>query len=595
MTEAVEAFVFRQKQKASAEVSEICVYGVPMHREPAGVIAFYKERSLEDFLAHEARHGIGNYLLVDSGEHGCRVITSTAYCGGYVRHGEDEVVAGTLLSSVLSADAAFDPFGLCFYLTPYPKSAFSQMPITTVFEDVYRIPPASVFEFRNGAQVTGYSYLLAGRDLDPSPSFASAISEVTEALATHYKANGVKPALLFSGGVDSLVIYLALAQKMDPKDIRAITLETAIGRSVANGQQRAFPVARRAGFEIEILPDNSLHSPAVTGAVREMLRHDMIGSLAPHLALADHDVRADILHGQNMDATVMNGMDAKQFNKERGYLTDAILPFVTEEKESGQYRTFIENLQFTQAYLGDVEFQRSTAKSFATWHNGIPDPSPGKEGIVRGLLSSQFPNILPALIYPASLCSMVGALDREVALYASFSGKRSFEPGQVADVARYYTYSHLAAKRLTTFPLPDGSRTQLLAMAGPITTYFIGRPKGLLEASRPKHELYAFVRKVTGMPYSQLAAIGAVDRAALSEFDKSARESTDMLLQAALESLGPDNSRVLDAVRDARIKSHVAKVYRQVLGREGNAADPDRVRQFLGLELLLSEASKGSR
>lgn len=579
----VQNLNFTQAKDISISEIKVQIYGTPYHCDQAELIERYKKLSLEDFLEQEARHGIGNYAIVDFNHLTTRVITSTAYCGGYFYEDSTGVRVGTTLKSVLPKKPVFDEFGLCFFLTPHPKTAFSQMPLSTVFKNVYRIPPASVFEFSDGVKTNSYLYLSYGRRTAPPVSFEDALWEVAQKMSNSFKDKNIKPILFFSGGADCLVLYLALAHLMGKDNIRVITMQTLGKRSKSNGHERAVPVARNCDMKIEILPDNSLTSPNVAKLVASMMCKDMVGSVSPHLALEDYDVNTPIIHGQNMDAVALNTMDAIQFNLEKGYLTDAILPKVSEKTELRQYKAFVNNLVSTEAFLTDIQFQKTSAKSFAEQFGGIPDPEPGKQGIIRGLLTSQFPNVLPYPKRPASHCKMLDAANREVGLYKSFVVKEDLSGQRVADVARFCTYASIASKRLTTFSISSGSRPELLAMSGPITSYFIGKKKGLLEASQPKREIYDFIEKMTGKPYSQLVVQNSEDRALLDKLEVTI-QGEDRLLSDYSSYFEIDKLRILDYIDDERIKSNLLKLFQEKIGKA-----PGFERQVLNLELLLTD------
>ena len=568
-------------QNRDTTKTEIQVYGAPYHRSKAELVELYKKLSLEDFLEQEARHGIGNYAIVDSNHQVTRVITSTSYCGGYFHEDSTGVRVGTTLKSVLPEKPIFDEFGLCFFLTPHPKTAFSQMPLSTVFKNVYRIPPASVFEFTKGMKTNSYLYLSYGRRTAPPASFEDALWEVAEKMSDYFQERKIKPILFFSGGADCLVLYLAIAHLMGKENIRVITMQTLGKRSKSNGHERAVPVARNCNMKIEILPDNSLTSPNVAKLVASMMGEDMIGSVSPHLALEDCDANVPIIHGQNMDAVALNTMDSSQFNLEKGYLTDSILPKVSEKTELKQYKTFVNNLVSTAEFLSETEFQKTSAKSFAKQFGGIPDPEPGGAGIIRGLLTSQFPNVLPYPKRPASHCKMIDAANREVELYKDFVNEIDLIGQRVADVARFCTYSAIASKRLTTFSITSGSRPELLAMSGPITSYFIGRKKSMLEASQPKREIYNFIKKMTGKDYSELVVQNSEDRMLLDELDTSVR-SEDKLLSDYSSDFEVEKLKILDCIEDERIRSNITKLFQEKLGKA-----PGFERQVLNLELLL--------
>jgi len=579
---------FTQTKDAELSLSDrdVKVYGTPFHCDSDELIKAYKELSLERFLEQEARHGVGNYAIVDFNFETIRVITSTSYCGGYVSQDTDCIRVGTTLKSVLPKKPVLDEFGLCFLLTPHPASAFSQMPLSTIFKDIYRVPPASVFEFERGVKTNSYLYISYGRRISPPTNFEDALWEVAEKMSSYLQRNNIKPILFFSGGADCLALYLALSHLMGKENIRVITMQTLGKRSKSNGHERAVPVARNCGMSIEILPDNSMTSEKVTGLVASMMRKDLIGSVSPQLALEDYDVDSMIIHGQNMDAVVLNTMDAMQFNMEKGYLTDAILPKVNEKSELRQYKSFVHNLLSTEIFLSEIEFQKTSAKAFAKQVGGIPDPEPGTEGIIRGLLTSQFPNVLPYPKRPASHCSMLDGASREAALYKSFVNKCDIEGQRIADVARFCTYSAIASKRLSTLPLSSGSRPEMLAMSGPITCYFIGKRKGLLEASQPKREIYSFIKKMTGKDYSELVVQNAEDRALLDSLLNSVT-GEDKLLSTHAEKLQLNSLKFIDHINDERIKRNILKFLEQKLGKS-----PGVERLVLNLELLLEGIKK---
>src|SRR5690606_20680310 len=114
---------------------------------------------------------------------------------------------------------------------------------------------------------------------DPPATFAQALGEVGDALAGHCSNNRITPAVMFSGGLDSLVIYLALRDRLGAAGVRAITMQ----HNATNGPERAWPVSQRLGFEIEVL-DNARSGEATRGFLRSALARDIIAPGAPHVA-----------------------------------------------------------------------------------------------------------------------------------------------------------------------------------------------------------------------------------------------------------------------------------------------------------------------
>lgn len=591
-------------QNARSKATEgLVIFGETIHAESKNVLNRYTSGSLETFLAHEARHGVGSYCIVDMSRPGrWRVVTSTGYCGGYIRQADGQVVAGTTLESVFAGAASkieMDPYGLCLSLSHAPKGSYQQLPFSTPFKDVRRLPPASVVEFENGKVTASYCYLTSGALLPPPASFEAAMEELSESLAAHYARTGKSPALMLSGGVDSLIIYLSLRQKMDPKDIRVFTIETSREHSLANGEYRAFPISQNIGFDVEYIAHDSLSSNSINNEIKRMMERDIMSSKGPHLAFVDHILDGtDIIHGQNMDAMFNVNMLLLQANLEKGYLSKGKMSSLKKaDEETTQYQSFLGNLQFSDAYLNDSDFQRDTVEFFAKMHKRtMSDAEPGGAGIIRGMISSQYPNLIVRPNYPVNQLSQTEYLDREVDLFHDHVGDVS--PRRAVDLVRYHTYSHLSNKRISTLPLPDGSRTLFVAMSGPIVSYLIGKSRGLSVVGRPKNEVYDLAEKLAGRPYSKLMATKKEYRSPAAGMDMDDDEDDDaneddMLLKDSMDIINPKASRVLAAIAELDIRGHVSSVYHETVGscRPGDANftrfSQSRARYLLNLELLL--------
>ncbi|MFI0846420.1 hypothetical protein [Mesorhizobium sp. IMUNJ 23232] len=601
----VEEMMVVQKARSKA-TGEIIIFGEAIHAETKNVLSRYLSDALETFLAHEARHGVGSYCIVDPSKPGrCRIITSTGYCGGYIRRVDGRVVAGTTLEAVFAGAESkieMDPYGLCLSLSHAPKGSYQQLPFTTPFRDVRRLPPASVVEFENGKLTASYSYLTSGALLPPPASFEAAMDELSESLAAHYARTKKSPALMLSGGVDSLIIYLSLRQKMDPKDIRVVTVETSREHSLANGEYRAFPISQNIGFDVEYIAHDSLSSNSINDEIKRMMDRDIISSKGPHLAFVDHILGGtDIIHGQNMDAMFNVNMLLLQANLEKGYLSKGKMSSLKKaDEETMQYQSFLGNLQFSDAYLNDSDFQRDTVEFFVKLHKRtMSDAEPGGVGMVRGMISSQYPNLLVRPNYPVNQLSQTEYLDREVDLFHRHVGEVS--PRLAVDLVRYHTYSHLSNKRISTLSLPDGSRTLFVAMSGPIVSYLLGKNRGLSVVGRPKNEVYDLAEKLAGKPYSKLMSTRKEYRSPAAGVETDDDEdddanADDMLLKDSMDTINPKTSRVLAAISEPDVRGHVSSVYHETIAscRPGNANftrfSQSRARYLLNLELLLRQA-----
>lgn len=560
------------------------VYGHPMHQTVDELIA--ASGDLANFLKSEARHSVGNYVVVVPAPFplGARLITSPGYCGGYIySDGERTVVSTTLYGLLQNLELMMDEMALCHFLNHAPKSTFNQYPFSALFKNVVRLPPAAVVELQGGEVVKAHSYMPAYAKRSRPKSFAAAIDETTAAFASYFKRTGQNPTLMFSGGVDSLAIYLSLRQMMDPKDIRCIVMQ----HNKANGPERATPIARHLGMSLEVW-DVDLDTPSTVAGITEMAKNDIIATASPHLAFIDRSVGGHVLHGQNMDALANVNMTVLQANKEVGLLSvDKVRAELTEAQAAKQSETFIANLPFTADYLKDKNYQKLTQHYYQSLHKGSTrDPDPGEAGVLRGMISSSHPNLLLKASYPLRQIDILNReVERAMPVIAHYKRTRH----ELVDHLRYYGYAQIANKRMASMSLPGGEQMSLAAMSGPIISYFLGRPRSLLDATRPKREIYGYAKTHGGAPYSEMAAFQKGD---VRHVDAESRP--DAYLAANRHLL--DEARVLDRLDSGPVRSHVAKIYAEARAAAGDTLSGSgrysrsRARQLVNLELILSGA-----
>ncbi|WP_297771205.1 asparagine synthase-related protein [uncultured Roseovarius sp.] len=589
-TKPVEDFlVFRSSHsKVSKRVSQI--FGAPMHSTRNLTLRQYTSHSLDEHLAKEGRFSLGNYILLDNGPGFCRIISSPGYCGGYFYAKDGVFVAGTTLVDVLRqipTRIKMDPFGISFFLSHAPNSNFQQLPFSTMFEDVYRLPPGAVIEFDGGSITANYNYMSMASRLTPPRSFESAMHEVSARLGEHYRRLGVdKVGLMFSGGVDSLIIYLGLREYFPAEKIRCFTVE----HSQSNGPSRALPIAERLGFELEVVPETVWNETDVVSNTIEMMKKDLTGTRSPHMALLANNLNdIDLLHGQNMDALVNIHMEILQSNLDLGFLSRSKAhSVITLEGVNRQLGGFVGNLQLTDAYLEDEGFQRISADFYALKHSPAkPDPEPGRDGMIRGMISHQFPNILSRSDFPSD---QMAGLNRELALFREHAG-HDLSPRMALDMIRYLTYCHLSGKRLSSLPIGQNSRAVLVSMSGPLLSYYLGKPRTMRDASMPKREIYGLTAKLAGDRYRQLTEGKGPNI-------KRKRDLSSMheIIRQSRARLGANTARVLAAIDDEPTLSYVRKIHATVSG----AKDLDHLSNFqlgqaiklLNLELILDNAAQ---
>lgn len=558
---------FRSRSSPPPRERTSRIFGEPLHSTRKIMLRTYASRELDTHLAEEARRSIGNYVLVDTGPGFCRIITSPGYCGGYFCVKDGAFAAATLLAPVLKhvpGEIEMDPFGVSLYLAHAPRSNFNQLPFTTMFRDVRRIPPGSILEFQNGALLRFHSYLSLPDRLEPPKTFNQAMVEVSRDVKAYFKrVRHMSAAVMFSGGVDSVAIYLGLREALGKKALHLFTME----HSASNGPERALPAAAALDADTEIIGNDVYADGKIYDKILSWMDQDIPAFSSPHLVFLKQALPDTIIfHGQNVDALANIHMEVLQETHEAGYLSaagDRVAK--TENRRNRQHGAFLKNLQLTDAYLTDPRFQKLTIDFYANSRKGlVPDPNPGPRGILRGMLSSQFPNLLSRNKIPLD---QVACLDREVDQFMDYIGPAAADdPRMSLDMMRFLTYSHLANKRITTFELSENSRPLFLAMSGPITSYYLGRPRTLTDASQPKREIYAYSRLLSGLPYRTMIQPKDGDPPGHPEAGgPDASQRLDDLLERVIGDLDPARSPLLASLNDPEALHYVAEVYETCL------------------------------
>lgn len=544
---------------ASPDSKKWQIFGYPLHLSAEDLKSRFDDNSLEEFLRLEARHSVGNYVICSLSRGVLRVIASPGYSGGYLYCEDGALSVGSMLSPVLGcmpAEPKLDAFGSCLFLSHAPKSNFNQLPLRTMFSDVSRLPPGSYLEVRASGKAQFRNYLCDPDRHEAPLTFYRAMNETMASVAGFYERNpGMKAALMFSGGVDSLAIYLGLREVLGAERITLYTME----HSPSNGPERAFPAAEGLNAKLEFVSNDVFRDGSIFEKIRENMDMDLPAYGAPHVALMNQDLSDTILfHGQNFDALANIHMEVLQETHEVGYLTAAGKRIAyTEMREARQKSAFLKNLQLTDAYLEDDRFQALSVDYYLDQRPGLmADPEPGRKGVLRGLLSSQYPNLLSRSKYPMD---QVASLNKEISLFDNYIGEAaSGDIRMSVDMMRYLTYTQLANKRIAGFDVRPNTRPMFLAMSGPLTSYYLGRPRNLAEASQPKREIYAYARQLAGIPYRKLIVSKKKHKHRSSV---TSEDRVNMMLHASYDTLDPKNSAVVEAIDNSSAKKYVRKLY----------------------------------
>ncbi len=564
------------------------VYGEPLHCTAEELITRFKGMKLQAFFAQELRRSVGNYVLVQRRPGSIRVVTSVGYCGGYVNvDSEGHTTISTLFSEALRPNASeirMNAFGLNFYLSRAPHSSFNLLPLQTIFEGVKRLPSATVVDIVNGKLTRFHSYLYFGNEQDVPVSFEQALNEVIEVYANNIERAGLPASVMFSGGVDSLIVLLKLRERLGDDLVRAVT----VAHNTANGPDRAEPIAEKLGFELTKFPSVSELPEEFYSQMTAMMRHDIVATRSPHHAFFGHPTGKFVLHGQNMDAMMSINMTVMQANLEVPYLAASKRKHIGTPAERDQHATFLKNLMFTDDFRFDDAFFASSKAYYAKLVGGVkPDTENSVLSIARGMISSQHPGLITPIKSPIDFD---GLLSGEARASIDFLSKAAPSDPNWVFLLRYLTYSQLSAKRLTTFNLSHGAEMGLVAMAGPIVSYCLHKKRSLMDAASPKGEIYDLAEKLAGEPYSKLIGVAprTGSRAALSEVDR--------LLEMNVAQLVLKHSKIVERVDDPGLKADVIEFYDRAcsswkIGSQGyTLLQQSRARNILNMELIMDEA-----
>jgi len=312
---------------------------------------------------------------------------------------------------------------------------------------------------------------------------------------------------------------------------------------------------------------------------------DTAGAFHPHRSLAGRR-NTLILHGQNMDALVNGHMTVLQEFHEAGYFSAAAAGILkTDNRLMRRDRAFAKNLMFTDAYLTDPEFQRqSTAYMATTFEGALPDPNPGPDGVLRGLMSYQMPNILSDLDLPIP---QVAILDAEIASFRDWLGRGERGPQMQFDLMRFLSYSAVVAKRFQGYPIGPNSELYLPANSGPLLSYFSGRPRRLADANRPKREVFAYARQATGQRYMTMTRTVAPDRLDWTPTPGQPIGQTEVFAAARQALSGRDIAALRDGIDDAGTLAHLDRLLDEFRGGSGDGQNRPRIVRLANLAWIL--------
>jgi hypothetical protein len=552
------------------------VVGEPRHETAEGLVERYRGEALAEFLASEALEACGDYVLVDPEGADTRLVTSPGYAGGYVyepaagdgRGSGEPLVAtelGDLLAELPDGFPGFDEAVLERYVGEENRG-FTHLPLATVFDGIGRLPPASHVELARDGVATFRTYLSGRRR---PGTFGEAIETAVE----HYRDDDV--ALMFSGGVDSVALYLALRATQRNGSCRLVTVETGPGQNNVEG---ARATAGALGTSLEVYDYGwPFRDEVVLEGVEECLGRDLVDPFDPHYAISlELDGVDAVLSGHNFDSLATVDMRRPPIPRHWDLLLRRDVTHTVME--------VVRNAQFSDAYVHSQGLRRLYGRVVPALVDGDLEPDPSAEGTLLGLLSTSKPN----LVRPEDAW-----LAEEVRAYRDYAGRH---PERVLlDMLNYHWHMHYWNKVYRTVPAGTPG-VDLPSNWGPLLSYYLGKHRGLEAAVGPKRDIYGYVHDRTGRSHFDLK---------FGSFRSSPRQLADLrrfrqglrsrLLERNRERLSPDESTVLARVESGALATRLDRLYGEIHGTIGGELPYDDLKhghRLLNLELLLDRVGE---
>ncbi|MDG5776188.1 hypothetical protein QA599_07025 [Haloarculaceae archaeon H-GB1-1] len=596
---------YDEEGPATGEITEEpSVRGTPYHKTPEELISKYQQ-SRSDYLKFESRHGCGNYVLIDPGSDQLRMITSSAFSGGYIVDCKNKIhVTSTLAKALATKQLDFisiDPNKLIHYLS---RDIKLRMPLTTVFRDVYRLPPGTILT-GNGESWRIRSYLTESDS--PPKEFESVCTEICDVL----QEMDSEPVLGFSGGADST--FLASMFQANDIPFRAVILDFGPGQTSAVESGSA--VAEELGIPYQIIDHPRPLSDKSVDHIEECLSQDIIKPYAPALSTPNLDLGDDsfFITGNLPDKTRWGLM-----RDQHVYESTPLSP----KTQIGKWLRFLPNFQYSDIYLDNGPIRqiylmlvpRLMAVSNIGTENVLGEVFPPEghnikwfadnpsfefrsddTGSLAGLLSTGRPNViglnpkfsavpldkdtqhrLKEVYEPTHLYG-------ETSLFEQTYGN-SHNTTQFKEIA-YHIIGQAITKQLSTFFTKNRDVVEVPMLWGPATSYFLSTNNDLRKVMYPRGEVRSYIKHNLSAEYRDIAP--DVNSMKYS-WDPSVGAP---LIQANSERLEPENSLVLELI-DGDSLAVLREVYdwaSQVAAKDeySSMGEAYKILQILNIELIL--------
>ncbi len=257
----------------------------------------YIDFGIEEFIK-EAKKIIGSWVIFD--HQNKFLLTSVSFTGGYfdtknqifnfsiselLKNKKD---SKNFLNSKILFSEIYSNIGYGVFSTP--KS--------TIFKDIIIIGAGVYFYLKNTLEIKSYIQENEEKKIDYL-NFENAMFETSEIMFKRFSNIN----FLFSGGVDSLSIFLALQKVFGRERLSA----TYIDQYITGGSlQQSRAVAKEYGIELNVVEPKggwAFGSEEKYSDLDTLLRKNIVHAISPFHSLGNQTEQ--ILDGQNMDALMM--------------------------------------------------------------------------------------------------------------------------------------------------------------------------------------------------------------------------------------------------------------------------------------------------
>lgn len=273
-------------------VSDITFIGESLPKQD--ITGLYKNAPLDTFLAF-ANTSCGKWMIIDTQNK--RIVTNPGWAGGYIDtekllYAENlkELVSGRRQTGSLE----YNEGALSRYIGKGSYYGSYTYPVSTPYKHIDVVKGGVIIDWSNASQKPVVkSYLRT----ENKYSFDEAMLTTAESL----KDKDV--TLLFSGGKDSLSIYVALREQLGADKIRCVFIDQPVTGGAIDTAKKA---AKNLNIDLEIIkPENKLVwlEGSRLDELEDLLTNVLSAPFAPyHAVRLEKNDRNVLIDGQNMDA-----------------------------------------------------------------------------------------------------------------------------------------------------------------------------------------------------------------------------------------------------------------------------------------------------